>query len=302
MWTRTTLLLVLGLLQLRLSASDSLTILQKKNLILASSATGALYIGSMAMLYQTWYKDQSAGSFRTFNDLHEWKAMDKIGHITTAWWTSQFLFENQRAIGLPERSSIFRSIGTSLAFMTTIEVFDGYSKGWGFSWSDMAANALGLTLFSSQQLIFNEQKFILKYSYQNTIEPLIRPELLGASQAERMLKNYNGQTYWLSFPIKELGLSQTAFPSFVCLSFGYGASGMIGARDNSYLIENDYFNEKSFIRKSQWYLSLDLDLAKIPIKGKFWKVFSSTFRWIKFPFPSLSYNKINGWEAYPLFW
>lgn len=288
--------------QLQVKASDTLNMRQRKNLIIASTATSAAYIASMSLLYQTWYKDQTSGKFRTFNDLNEWKGMDKIGHITTAWWASQCLFESQKALGLPEKSSLYRAVGTSFAFMTTIEVFDGFSQGWGFSWSDMVANALGLALFTSQELAFKEQNFILKYSYQNTIEPYVRPQLLGSSTAERMLKNYNGQTYWLSLPIKYLGLRETGFPESISLSLGYGASGMIGARDNSFLLEHSFYQTNSFHRRSQWYLSLDLDLSKLPIKGKFWKVFSSAFRWIKIPFPSLGYNKTNGWQAIPLYW
>lgn len=302
MFARILLVLLFFTYLRHVKASDTLNFQQRNKLVLASSATGSIYLGSMASLYTTWYKDQSAGAFRTFNDLHEWKGMDKLGHITTAWWASQFLFESQKTLGLPERSSLYRALGTSFAFMTTIEVFDGFSKGWGFSWSDMAANTLGFALFTSQELTFNEQKFILKYSYQNTIEPYVRPELLGSSVGERMLKNYNGQTYWLSYPIKNLGLKETPFPESICLSLGYGASGMIGARDNSFLKEQTFFQPNSFNRRSEWYLSLDIDLSKVRIKGKFWKVFSSAFRWIKIPFPSLGYNKTNGLRVYPLTW
>ena len=47
---------------------------------------------------------------------------------------------------------------------STVEVMDGFSAEWGFSWSDMAANAIGMGTFVAQEAIWDEQRIILKIS------------------------------------------------------------------------------------------------------------------------------------------
>jgi uncharacterized protein YfiM (DUF2279 family) len=285
-----------------LPSADTLTHHQKRNLIIATSVTSLGYAGSMYSLYKTWYKDQASGRFHFFNDLPEWRGMDKLGHFTTSWWISHALNETQKVINLPEKSSIIRSAATSLAFMTTIEIFDGFSSGYGFSVADMGANAIGLSLFVFQELQWGEQRFLPRYSYHNSSESQLRPDLLGSNLSEKMLKNYNAQNYWLSFPVNKLSKKLESIPPFVCLSIGYGVSGLYGARDNSYLNNFDLNPNFDYTRKSHFYLSFDIDLQKIPIRGKAWKMFTSVFRWVKFPAPSMAYNKMDGFRFYPIYW
>lgn len=256
----------------------------------------------MYALYKTWYSNQSSGEFHFFNDLSEWRGMDKLGHFTTAWWISHGLYETQKAINLPAKSSLLRSAATSLAFMTTIEVFDGFSKGYGFSIADMGANVLGISLFAFQESQFGEQLFLPRYSYHNSPESNLRPDLLGSNLSEEMLKNYNGQNYWLSFPINKIFNKLEQIPPFLCLSLGYGVSGLYGAKDNTFLNTFDLIHGYDYTRKSHFYLSFDIDLQKIPIQGKAWKIFTSIFRWVKFPAPSMAFNKLDGFKFYPVYW
>ncbi|MEX1188355.1 MAG: DUF2279 domain-containing protein [Bacteroidia bacterium] len=283
-------------------ALDSLDYRQKKNLTIASSTVGVVYAGSISLLYKTWYQNQSTGKFQLFNDALEWKGMDKIGHFTTSWWISQALLDVQESISLPHESSVIRSAATSLAFMTTIEVFDGFSEGYGFSFADMGANALGITLFTLQELKWGEQRLLAKYSYHNSNESQLRPDLLGATLPEKMLKNYNAQNYWLSFPINKVCSKFEKVPAYLSFSVGYGVSGLYGAKDNSYLNLFDLNPSFDYSRQSHYYFSFDIDLQKIPIRGKAWKLFTSLVRWVKIPAPSLAFNKSTGLKFYPIYW
>src|SRR6185295_5087521 len=83
-------------------------------------------------------------------------------------------------------------------YQTTIEVLDGYSKEWGFSVGDFAANTAGSLLVVSQELAWDEQRIVLKYGFQKSKYARYRPNLLGSNLRESLLKDYNGQTYWLS--------------------------------------------------------------------------------------------------------
>jgi hypothetical protein len=81
--------------------------------------------------------------------------------------------------------------------LTAVEVLDGFSSEWGASSGDIIANASG-TAFVSQELLWKEQRITPKFSFHTTQYAQYRPNVLGSSLAEQMLKDYNGQTYWLS--------------------------------------------------------------------------------------------------------
>lgn len=72
---------------------------------------------------------------------------------------------------------------------------DGHSTQWGFSWSDMLANGLGTGLYVFHDLHWKEQRIIPKFSYQTTSFTSQRPEVLGKTTLEQILKDYNGQTF-----------------------------------------------------------------------------------------------------------
>lgn len=266
---------------------------EKHSFLIANTAIGATYVGSMTVLYQTWYRDFTFEHFHFFNDLSEWKGMDKLGHATSSWWASQWLFTSHQTLGLQNENLVLKSTLIPLCFMTTIEAFDGFSSGWGFSIGDMAANFAGAGLFYIQQQHFNEQRILLKYSYHQTNFAKRRPEILGKSNVENMLKDYNGQTYWMSVPLKRKG--------WFCLSLGYGASGMLGGRDNIWIKDNVVNDFSSTERYSTWSMSIDIDLLKLPIRGKLWKTFASSFRFIKLPAPAIQWSKSNNFNFKPFY-
>ena len=69
---------------------------------------------------------------------------------------------------------------------------------------DLIANSIGSALCISQALYWNEQKILLKYSYRPSQWAEQNPKQLGKNHLQRALKDYNGQTYWLSFNMKSL--------------------------------------------------------------------------------------------------
>ena len=93
---------------------------------------------------------------------------------------------------------------TGSLFLTIIEILDGTSKQWGASSGDLIANTTGSLLAIGQALKWDEQKIQLKYSYSSTKFPSMNEEQLGSNYYEQALKDYNGQTYWLTFNVKSL--------------------------------------------------------------------------------------------------
>ncbi|MEI9934603.1 MAG: DUF2279 domain-containing protein [Ferruginibacter sp.] len=148
-----------------------------------------------------WYKKFPHSRFHFFNDNDEWLNMDKLGHATTAYNIAAIQSDILQWAGVKPLPSAAIGTLTALGFMTMIEIMDGHSEKWGFSKGDMLANLSGCLLYQGQQWMWGEQRFGLKYSYHRTIFPKYYPEELGKTDAQRMLKDYNGQAYWLSVNI-----------------------------------------------------------------------------------------------------
>ena len=64
---------------------------------------------------------------------------------------------------------------------------------------------------------------------------------LAAAGVERMLKDYNGQTYWLSANLKSF-FQGSNIPAWLNVAVGYGADGMFGGFENKWIDEDHGFS------------------------------------------------------------
>lgn len=271
-------------------AGDSLSVLRARKITLGASSL-ALTGGSLIYLNQAWYQQYSSSGFHFFNDNDEWFQMDKYGHILTTYQTGRLMMGAMTWAGYSRRSQLIVGGMSGLAYMTAIEVMDGYSAGWGFSWGDMGANALGSGLAIGQEALWKQQRIQLKFSFYQSPYAQYRPELLGKSLPTQVLKDYNGQTYWLSVNPSSFFKIDNRFPKWINVAVGYGADGMLGARYNAVVVMDENGNTRSFDRYRQYYFSLDIDFTRIPVKSKFWKAVFSGINIIKVPFPNLELSR-----------
>lgn len=287
------LFLLVGLRFAEASVSDSTRVLNKKRLNTVIGVTSAGYVGSMIGLGTIWYED--LGRFHFFNDNDGWGYMDKIGHITTAQHVGRAGIAALRWTGLEEKKAIWYGGSIGLVFLTSVEIFDGLSEEWGFSPGDFVANALGAGLAIGQESKWKEQRILTKWSYQASPYAQYRPELLGESGSERWLKDYNGQTYWLSLNLKSTLLKNSNLPPWLNMAVGYSIEGYVGANRNP--TENsDGELIPHFERYGQVYLSPDIDLSKIPTTSKFLRTILDALNFIKVPMPAIEHNRIDGFS------
>jgi uncharacterized protein YfiM (DUF2279 family) len=265
--------------------------------VITESAIGtAVTIG----LQYLWYKKFPHSTFHFFNDNAEWLNVDKVGHASTAYNIAAFQNNLMRWGGIRSGTAALIGTLTGLAFMTMIEVMDGHSAKWGFSKGDMLANIAGCVLFEGQQLLWHEQRISLKYSYHGTLFPQYYPAELGSNLPQRMLKDYNGQSYWLSFNIASFLPASDHFPRWLNATVGYGAEGMVGARDNP-----DEINGRpipSFQRYRQFYFSFDTDLYRIDGLSPLASSLLEVNRLIKTPAPALEWNEVQGFVFHPIYY
>jgi hypothetical protein len=258
---------------------------RKKSCLIAG--TSVFYGISVVALNELWYKNYERSSFHWIDDSREWLQVDKTGHFFFSYAGARFLSGGLQSVGINQKKSVLWASGVAMLGISTIEVFDGFSAGWGASASDLIANASGVGLFAFQSLVWNEEKIIPKFSWHPTSYAAFRPDLLGSSFPERLMKDYNGHTLWLSLNLKSI--SNIGFlPPWLCLSLGYGAEGMTSGYDNPDAVP--YFS-----RYRQYYLSFDADLKKINTGSKTVNKILRCLNFIKVPFPTLVFTR-NGTE------
>jgi uncharacterized protein YfiM (DUF2279 family) len=267
-----------------LKPSDTLDIHRRNALVITEASVVGL---SLIGLNSLWYNDYPRSKFHTIDDANEWKQMDKIGHVFSTYQLSKAGADLLNWSGVSKNNQLIYGSTLGLVFLTTVEVFDGFSSEWGFSWSDFGANAIGTTLYFGQELLWDEQRFVIKYSFHRTNFAPQRPNTLGNGLLEEALKDYNGQTYWLSFNLRSF-FKDTKIPEWLNLAFGYGVEGMLSSRGES--VDNLFTNQNQY---RQFYLSFDVDLTRIKTESHVLKTIFSVLNVIKIPLPTVEFNSQN---------
>ena len=273
--------------------------------LIVGGATVAFTAGSLITLNHAWYKDHVRTSFHTFNDSREWLQVDKIGHAWSAYTFSRFAGDLWKWTGIEDKKAVLAGSVSSMVYLTGIEYLDGLSSKWGWSWADMAANITGTAVYASKELLWNEQRIFIKFSTHNGHYDASLNErandLFGSRNMERLLKDYNHQTYWLSGNLKSL-IPQTKLPGWLNLAFGYGAEGMLGGFENKWIDKSNIARERFDIdRVRQFYISPDIDFTKIKTNQKGLKTLFSFLNCIKVPAPAIMINSKGKVKAYAVY-
>ncbi len=291
---------------------------------LLAGAGATAYTAGAIGLYHAWYKDYELTGFHTFDDSAEWQQVDKAGHAFTTYTQSYLAFQGLRWAGVNHRPATWAGVGVGMLLQTTIEVYDGFSDKWGFSWSDMAFNVLGAGIFAGQEFAWREQRILMKFSNSRprySTEPIPSVDgtgvssereraydLFGSSYIEAFLKDYNGSTNWLSVNPSAFILPRnpdSRFPRWLNIAVGYGANNMFGGFENRWSDEEGNHYEllpPEGERYRQFYLSLDVDLSRIRTRSRVLKTLFALVNWIKIPSPTLEINSLGQVKAHPFFW
>jgi hypothetical protein len=256
------------------------------------------YGGSLLVLNNTWYKNFPREKLHSFNDSKEWLQLDKAGHVFSAYFEGKYSMELWRWAGLERKARIWIGGLSGAAYQTIIEFLDGTSAQWGWSWADFGANFIGSGMVIGQELAWDEQRIQLKLGYTTEkydASVLARAhELFGKTGAERFLKDYNGQTYWLSANLKAF-FPQSRLPRWLNIAAGYGATGLLGGFENKWTDKNGNEIVRTDIkRQRQWYLSPEIDLTRIKTNKIAVKMLLQFLNMIRIPLPAL---EITGGKA-----
>ena len=112
-------------------------------------AGGVLLVGAYGAA--KWWDDGFTGDFRTANEgwfgqNTESGGADKLGHAFSAYVGTRVVTRAFEALGNEPAPAQRLAAWSTLAVMLGIEVLDGYSKRYSFSWQDAAMNVVGVGL------------------------------------------------------------------------------------------------------------------------------------------------------------
>lgn len=275
----------------------------------------------MVGLNELWYAEYPRSSFHFFDDRGEWEDMDKMGHLFTAYFESRWSYTGARWAGIERRKAMWLGASLGMLYQASVEVLDGFSEEWGFSLADVAFNTLGSAVFVTQELLWEEQRIVLKVSsnplsYPDTevfsvdglnTDRLSRraEDLFGSSYPASFLKDYNAMTIWASANIRSFmpNKKNSKLPPWLNVAVGIGAGNMYGGFVNQWETEDQLYrlDDELFPRHRQFYLSLDLDLTRIKTKSPFLKTLFTLANVIKIPAPTLEVNTLGGVRFHPVY-
>ncbi|WP_239022789.1 DUF2279 domain-containing protein [Pontibacter mangrovi] len=275
-------------------AATDTTAVNKKRLLVLGSTFAVGYTSLLVSLNHAWYSEEERTDFHWFNDNKEWRQVDKVGHFWGAFHQSRAGIDMLRWAGVPEKKAILYGGLTGILLQTPIEIFDGYQSDYGASAGDIVANTVGAANLVAQELAWQEVRIMPKYSFHTTRYADRRPNVLGSNLGEQALKDYNGQTYWLSVDVGAFLKEESKYPKWLNIAVGYGAQQMVynDPEANAAAGLDAY---------RQFYLSPDLNLMHFKGRSKVWNTALYVLSIIKVPAPALEYNRKNGLKLHPLY-
>lgn len=259
-----------------------------------------VYALLLLWLSSIWYNSYT--TFHFFDDLFEWEYLDKAGHFFASFYIGLFACE---ALGNSKNlNPSLRKKWTCFAgfyLLLPIEILDGFSLNYGASIVDLAANLLGSIFcigYISNKLVSTA---IPKFSFHTTAFAIMRPELLGSNFVQQVVKDYNGQTYWLSIDINSI-FNRKILPSWLLLTIGYGADGLLGGHDNVWQnTEGKTFDYSNVERAKRFFISVDLNASVLRGKSKVFSYLFAPFILLKFPGPAIEINVERGIVFHPIY-
>ncbi len=236
---------------------------------------GGVLVGGITAIhiYQSygWWKDNRA-PFHFREDLKYGLNVDKIGHMYGGIVLSFIFDRSLRWANFSDESALLWGAGGALLFQTYVEMEDGFST-WGFDRVDFASDVAGSLYPIGQHYIPFMRNFDIKFSYHPS-DLINEPGGVGfKGQRHIMFDDYEGQTLWLSFNVRNLlpAPADSFWPAWLCLAAGYGARDV--ARTNPYRV---------------YFIALDLDMRKvIPQDTPFLKLLGEALNFIHFPMPAV---------------
>jgi hypothetical protein len=256
-----------------------------------------LYGIAVTGLYFLWYKKGKLSNFHWFDDRGEWNQMDKAGHIFGGYFQTVWGYELLRWCGMSNKQSAVIGAMLGMSIQSSIEGMDGFSSKYGASYSDLGANLTGALIAASQYWMWEEQRVMLKFSYDGGKYPSGElgeraSELFGNTYFDKALKDYNHMTLWAS--VNPSKFYPGVYPKWLCYAVGYSADNLYGGFENKWEDKEGKRHDRTDLPRMRILnFSLDADLPQLSDGNKKELALFKMLNIFKVPFPRIQHK----WEA-----
>ena len=250
-----------------LRASDTTHINPVKFGIVSGVTAGGFVVGHV-VLNNLWWKGERSDFHFNFDE--DWKyalGSDKFGHayfpyLATDIYEGAFVWS-----GMDSTTALWSAAGFTLFYQTYIEVRDGFSKQYGFSFGDFGADVLGAGYPIAQHYIPALRNFTFKISFDPSAE-------YKAGHYNAIIDDYESAYGWLSINVHNLLPEswQEWYPKWINLAIGHSVKNIYLSPVNGY---------------HEWYLALDWNLEGLPGDGWFWNVVKHYLNYYHLPSPAV---------------
>jgi len=212
-------------------------------LILGGISTGA-FVYAYGIQNSMWWKGEKS-TFHS-NWKNDWNASlgaDKIGHFYFGYMLSNLYNFGFQWAGYDINKSLLYSGLVTFTYQTFLEIRDGFSKEYGFSWGDFGANTLG----SFYPYLQNRYPILSNINFKISFEA---SERFKNNSNEYILDDYESTYHWLTFDITKIlpSSANSIVPDFINLAVGHSVNGL----------------SKNGKRNHEFFIGLDWDLEAIP--------------------------------------
>ena len=227
-----------------MSAQHDSTRIDPLRVGIVAGATVGGFVAGHGMLNDLWWKGERVPfHINTSQDYTYALNADKYGHATFAYMASTVYGDLMRWCGLDSGSAAWWGFGVAMTYQTYIEVRDGFSRDYGFSWGDIGANTVGAVLPVVQHYVPSLRAIDLQISFwpSNAFRQ-------GAYNA--IIDDYTSTTHWLAMNVHDLAPRsvQQYLPPWIGVAIGHSVRNLDGRGGGEHVV----------------VLSLDWQLHRIP--------------------------------------
>ena len=190
---------------------------------------------------------------------------DKIGHAYTAYLTSRLAYPVYQKWGYNKKSAAQQAFLTSFIFTNIMEVGDGFSKTYGFSYEDFIANSAGQFLAYALQVnptLDEKLDFRIVYNPQDGLN-------------SDPLTDYESAKYLLATKLSGFEKTKNNILKYGEIHLGYYARGYGELNEN---------NERNI------YIGFGINIAKI-LEDFSFNTISNIFNYYQAPYTYIEANK-----------
>ena len=238
--------------------------------LLASISAGSFVVGH-AFLSNLWWKGQPVPFHFEFDK--DWSyalGADKFGHAIMSYLGTDLYRQALAWTGFENRTALWISSVLVWSYMTYIEIRDGFSIDWGFSWGDMAANTLGI----GWRLLEEYEPAFKAVTWKASYWP---SDAWRAGLYSNIIDDYESTYHWASID-PELFMPKGVadfWPDWLNIALAHTVSG-VASYDGS--------------GSHQFVLALDIDTEGFGVTDPFWSSVLRVINYYHIPMPAIRFG------------